>query len=261
MNNSLTGVSVSPFHRDIPIAQTAGHMNGDLQLKREIESVDEVPKPKPKRQKSTRSNQIDKVWTHEDVEALLRLWQEHEFLYQRKHEFYRDHEERVQALDSIAKHFDTNVEEVKKKMNSLQSYFCQLRSLSRSTPPAKRKRITWIWYDRMKFLASDLESDLANEKDFDEEFRQKRTTAKPKKKTIASLERETNAVEKETRAVPTDTPSQHPVVQREETETDDDLFVKIIISKLKKLKDGDEKEDLKLQILQKINMLQKEQRY
>ena len=76
--------------------------------------------------------------------------------------FYLNKDKKSAAVKQIAEQLETNEENVSKKMASLRSYYCQLRSQYKSAKTkggswtADIKKPTWPFFDSLKFLDDNL---------------------------------------------------------------------------------------------------------
>ena len=93
----------------------------------------------------------EKNWTTEEIEALITLW-----------EGNLNKDKKSTSVKQIAEQLETNEENFRKKMASLKSHYCQLRSQHQS---AKTKsgsgttdieKPTWSFFDFLKFLDDNL---------------------------------------------------------------------------------------------------------
>ena len=71
----------------------------------------------------------EKNWTREEIETLAALWEGNEILCNVS---LSDKDKKSTAVKQIAKQLETNEENNSKKMASLRSYYCQLRSQYKS---------------------------------------------------------------------------------------------------------------------------------
>ena len=75
---------------------------------------------------------------------------------------YLNKDKKSAAVKQIAEQLETNEENVSKKMASLRSYYCQLRSQYKSSKiksgsgTANIKKPTWPFFDTLKFLDDNL---------------------------------------------------------------------------------------------------------
>ena len=69
----------------------------------------------------------EKNWTREEIETLITLWESNEILYVSLSD-YLNKDKKSAAVKQIAEQLETNEENFSKKMASLRSYYCQLRS-------------------------------------------------------------------------------------------------------------------------------------
>ena len=70
----------------------------------------------------------EKNWTRDEIETLITLWEGNEILYNVSLSDYLNKDKKSAAVKQIAEQLETNEENVSKKMASLKSYYCQLRS-------------------------------------------------------------------------------------------------------------------------------------
>ena len=70
----------------------------------------------------------EKNWTRDEIETLFTLWEGNKILYNVSLSDYLNKDKMPAAVKQIAEQLETNEENVRKKMASLRSYYCQLRS-------------------------------------------------------------------------------------------------------------------------------------
>ena len=103
----------------------------------------------------------EKNWTREEIETLITLWESNEILYVSLSD-YLNKDKKSAAVKQIAEQLETNEENVSKKMASLRSYYCQLRSQYKSAKTKRGsgtgdiKKQTWAFFDSLKFLDDNL---------------------------------------------------------------------------------------------------------
>ena len=94
----------------------------------------------------------EKNWTREEIETLITLWEGNEILYNVSLSDYLNKDKKSAAVKQIAEQLETNDENVRKKMASLRSYYCQLRSQYKSgSETADIKRPTWPFFESLNF--------------------------------------------------------------------------------------------------------------
>ena len=201
----------------------------------------------------------DKHWSSNDIEKLIRLWQENDELYNVKHPLYLDRKRKSLIIHAeMAEKLNTAVEEVVKKLRSLHSYYFQLRSESKepnpsgsSTSASKKKR---VYYNSLQFLSTNFVSELTVENIDTGPSELKSSNANTtRKRREGGLSAHAALMERAVKAFENDaTPSS-------QTITEDQLFGNMVTLKMSKLTNGDE-EDLKREILNSINGLQRSQR-
>ena len=104
----------------------------------------------------------EKNWAREEIETLITLWEGNEILYNVSLSDYLNKDKKSAAVKQIAEQLETNEENVSKKMASLRSYYCQLRSQYKSAKTksgsgtADIKKLTWPFFDSLKFLDDNL---------------------------------------------------------------------------------------------------------
>ena len=104
----------------------------------------------------------EKNWAREEIETLITLWEGNEILYNVSLSDYLNKDKKSAAVKQIAEQLETNDENVSKKMASLRSYYCQLRSQYKSAKTksgsgtADIKKPTWPFFDSLKFLDDNL---------------------------------------------------------------------------------------------------------
>lgn len=97
----------------------------------------------------------EKSWTTSETEKLIRLWKKNEELYNIYHPAYVDRDRKTMIHKQMAEELNTSHEDVTKKLKSLHSYYCQLKSKVResATDGVKRKKIKWTFFDSLSFLS------------------------------------------------------------------------------------------------------------
>ena len=70
----------------------------------------------------------EKNWTRDEIETLFTLWEGNKILYNVSLSDYLNKDKKSAAAKQIAEQLETKEENVRKKMASLRSYYCQLRS-------------------------------------------------------------------------------------------------------------------------------------
>ena len=79
----------------------------------------------------------EKNWAREEIETLITLWGSNEILYNVS--FHLSKDKKSAAVKQITEQWETNEENVSKKMVSLRSYYCQLRSQYKSAQNKERQ--------------------------------------------------------------------------------------------------------------------------
>ena len=98
----------------------------------------------------------DKQWSTDEVEKLIRFWQEHKELYRIDNPQYLDRGRKSIILSQVAEQLNTTVVEVQNKMHGLRTYYGQLRQSSKGpSGSVAKKKIKWAFYDSMNFLDAD----------------------------------------------------------------------------------------------------------
>ena len=104
----------------------------------------------------------EKNWAREEIETLITLWEGNEILYNVSLSDYLNKDKKSAAVKQIAEQLEINDENVSKKMASLRSYYCQLRSQYKSAKTksgsgtADIKKPTSPFFDSLKFLDDNL---------------------------------------------------------------------------------------------------------
>ena len=94
------------------------------------------PTPKPAEEcsakkisrKGRKGIAAEKNWTRDEIETLFTLWEGNKILYNVSLSDYLKKDKMPAAVKQIAEQLETNEENVRKKMASLRSCYCQLRS-------------------------------------------------------------------------------------------------------------------------------------
>ena len=104
----------------------------------------------------------EKNWAREEIETLITLWEGNEILYNVSLSDYLNKDKKSAAFKQIAEQLETNEKNVSKKVASLRSYYCQLRSQYKSAKrksgsgTADIKKPTWPFFNSLKFLDYNL---------------------------------------------------------------------------------------------------------
>ena len=110
--------------------------------------------PQQKRQRHRNRDVGEKNWRTDEIEKLVKLWGQNEELYNSSHPFYMDKEKKSEIVREIAKQLNSSELEVRRKMRSLQSYYCQLRRdrLNNKDGPKGMRKAKWSFFEMLKFL-------------------------------------------------------------------------------------------------------------
>ena len=114
-----------------------------------------------KRYRGRKGIAAEKNWTTEEIETLIMLWEGSETLYVSLSD-YLNKDRRSAAVNQISKQLETDEENVIKKMASLRSYYCQLKSQYQSAKTksgsgtADIEKPTWPFFDSLKFIDDNL---------------------------------------------------------------------------------------------------------
>ena len=79
----------------------------------------------------------EKNWARKEIETLITLWGSNEILYNVS--FHLSKDKKSAAVKQITEQWETNEENVSKKMVILRSYYCQLRSQYKSVKNKERQ--------------------------------------------------------------------------------------------------------------------------
>ena len=71
-------------------------------------------------------------WSREEIETLITLWEGNKILYNVSLSDYLNKDKKSAAVKQIVEQLETNEGNVSKKMATLRSYYCQLRSQYKS---------------------------------------------------------------------------------------------------------------------------------
>ena len=198
-----------------------------------------------KKKKGRKGIIFEKNWTSEEIETLIRMWRSKEVLYDVSSKDYLDKQKKYLALKEIADIIGTNSEAVLKKMNSLRSYYghvrqsCVLSNRKSDGNAIDIKKPTWPYYEHLHFLNDNLiPRSMTNSL--------KRNNGKTDSFHV------NNGPTKTPKVVITEEYSTSQDTLKQEDEKEDEIFGQLIIKKLKKIPDGDIKEELKIEIQQLI---------
>ena len=210
----------------------------------------------------------DVVWTNAKTESLVSLWQEQPILFNSTAEGYFDKNKKQLIVATIAEKLSVTENDVTKKMKSMHSYFCQLRNQQRNVPSgasaddAAAKKISWQWFEPLQFLNENYVSDPTlcsiGGQDLDDLRSTIEKTNKRKRKnddgspSDALFARAVLAIEKDVNK-----PRGRASVAVAQVDTADELFGKTVALKMSRIPEGDEKEDLRIEIQQRINTVER----
>ena len=200
-----------------------------------------------KKKKGRKGIIFEKNWTSEEIETLIRLWRSKEVLYDVSSKDYLDKQKKYLALKEIANIIGTSSDAVLKKMNSLRSYYghvrqsCVLSNRKNDGNAIDIKKPTWPYYEHLHFLNDNLiprsmTSSLKRNNGKTNSFDVNNGPAATKTAKVAITEESSTSQD----------------TLKKEDETEDEIFGHLIIKKLKKIPDGDIKEELKIEIQQLI---------
>ena len=194
---------------------------------------------------------------------MIRLWEEHEELYSVFHSLYLDRGRKSLIFIEIADASGTTADEISKKKISLHSYYCQLRREHLNSGPtgsAAMQKIKWSILESLHFLKephtpNPTIGNLGSPPSVSSQGMSSYLTPNVSKKrrddfrlsNEALMERAVTAFEKDNTA------------KREEI-SEDQAFSNLVAVKLSKIKEGDEKENAKMEILQSLVVVQRRQR-
>lgn len=92
-------------------------------------------------------------WTSRMKVDLIDLYKKNVCLWNRKFPSYRNKKLRESVLDDIAKYFNTNSIEIKRKIHNLRNQFNQeYQKVLKSHKEGAEEDVKWIYYDMMKFI-------------------------------------------------------------------------------------------------------------
>ena len=124
---------------------------GEIMESQGIGDYNEIEGANSKKKKNSAPKEKD--WKTEDVEKLIRLWQEHGELYLVNHPQYHDRAHKTIILKIIADDLQVTTADVQKKMKGLHSYYLQLkRDNKRKSGDAAKKKIKWAFYESLQFM-------------------------------------------------------------------------------------------------------------
>ena len=156
------------------------------------------------------------------------------------------------AVKQIAEQLETNEENVSKKMASLRSYYCQLRSQYKSAKTkggsgtADIKKPTWPFFDSVKFLDDNLTvKGTSSSINLSEVSQFKKKMKEANSSEVDEWMTNQNALMSKL-IQSYDEPKESTFV------TEDELFGQVIAKSIVKIPDGEIKEELKIEIQQCI---------
>ena len=200
-----------------------------------------------KKKKGRKGIIFEKNWTSEEIETLIRLWRSKEVLYDVSSKDYLDKQKKYLALQEIADIIGTNSDAVLKKMNSLRSYYghvrqsCVLSDRKNDGNAIDIKKPTWPYYEHLHFLNDNLiPRSMTN------------SLKRNNSKTNSFDDNKGPTTTKTPKVVITEESSTGQDTLKQEDRTEDEIFGQLIIKKLKKIPEGDIKEELKIEIQQLI---------
>lgn len=118
---------------------------------------------KTKLKKKVKKNKnSEHEWCTDEVEKLIRLWEDKEELYQTDHPNYIDRSRRSILICDISSQLDIPQNEVVKKMKSLQTYYMSIHNkLKGKSGDAAKKLKRWAHFESLQFLNSQPEGNNA----------------------------------------------------------------------------------------------------
>ena len=110
-----------------------------------------------KKKRGRKGLNLEKTWSSEEIEMLIRLWAERPVLYNSSLPEYMDKTKRQLALREIGIQMALEENIISKKMSSLRTYYANLRSnylaSKRSGSGSMQvRKPSWPFYDSLEFL-------------------------------------------------------------------------------------------------------------
>lgn len=92
-------------------------------------------------------------WTSRMKVNLIELYKKNVCLWNRKDPSYRDKKLRDEVLEKIANEFDTNTNEIKRKIHNLRNQFNQeYQKVLKINKDGAEDDVKWVYYDMLKFI-------------------------------------------------------------------------------------------------------------
>lgn len=100
-----------------------------------------------------------KLWDKTDVFTLISEWKLLPELWDVKHVWYRNRNKKQRALQQLATKFDTNTNEISRKLHNLRTQFHseirRIKTKNNSDGPDETHQSAWEFFDVVKFISSD----------------------------------------------------------------------------------------------------------
>jgi hypothetical protein len=97
----------------------------------------------------------NRVWRKEEIFALIEAYRSMPELWDPSNEGYKDRRRKVNAIESIARNFDTSTDEVNRKFHNLRTQLnSELRKLRRTKSDGKDRKCTWEFFSALGFLVT-----------------------------------------------------------------------------------------------------------
>lgn len=106
--------------------------------------------------KDESENYILKIdWTPRMTVQFIEMYKKNNCLWDRSSAGYRIRSQREQALEEIAKHFETSVTEIKRKVHNLRNQFNQeFLKIIKSHKEGGEYESKWLYFQPLKFIVT-----------------------------------------------------------------------------------------------------------
>lgn len=163
------------------------------------------------------STKYNRKWTHEEIEKLIKLYEENPCLWNTFDKNYQKRDMREKALIAIAKELDFEITNVKVKWNTIRGQFGRelkrIEASSQSSGPIYVSH--WVFWDKLKFLQSVMKTSKRNDSTEDFIYHSKNTPSSNKKTSdtntvLINLKDETQSKQKKRKLDEAETELQRP---------------------------------------------------
>ena len=194
----------------------------------------------------------ERTWAHDEKVQLIDLWGQREILYNSSHKDYSNKLKKDQLMAEIATEMNLDKEVIAKQMVSLKSYYGQLKSkyeasLRSGSGDDDIQHPQWIYYESLNFLKDNVtvRTTVSNRSSASSSFSS--TSSSGRSKNLGKSDSLNNSIS-ESNSLIKEAITQIGSGKRKTIEDDDATFGDLIASNMRKIREGLEKEELKIEI-------------